>query len=321
MSEKAVAVLYDHPGPKARRVNLVLTVIFGVLLALGIWWVLATLSGKGQLDWAKWKPFVQGSTWTTYLLPGLWNTIEAAALSVVIALPLGAGLGIARLSDHAWLRWPAGIIVEFFRAIPVLILMLFAFTLWFTLFSASSPLAGVVIGLVLYNGSVLAEVVRAGILSIPRGQSEAAAAIGLRKSQVMTSILLPQAITVMLPAVVSQLVVVLKDTALGGILVGFVELRRAGATAASAYRNLLPTYVVIALIYIVLNLLLTRFASALERRLRTRGGGSGRAATPAGSVPPGPAMANTAGLSPVGAAGTGLAGTARTDLSGTRLAE
>ena len=303
MSEKAVAVLYDHPGPKARRLNLILTVVFGVLLALALWWVLATLAGKGQLDGAKWKPFVQANTWTTYLLPGLWHTIEAAALSVVIALPLGAALGIARLSDHTWLRWPAAVIVEFFRAIPVLILMLFAFTLWFTLFSASSPLAGVVIGLVLYNGSVLAEVVRAGILSIPRGQSEAAAAIGLRKSQVMTNILLPQAITVMLPAVVSQLVVVLKDTALGGILVGFVELRRAGATAASAYRNLLPTYVVIAVIYIALNLSLTMLASALERRLRTRGGSNGTAVPAAPDVVPPGGAANAVGLSPVGAAG------------------
>ena len=182
--------------------------------------------------------------------------------------------------------------------------MLFAFTLWFTLFSASSPLAGVVIGLVLYNGSVLAEVVRAGILSIPRGQSEAAAAIGLRKSQVMTNILLPQAITVMLPAVVSQLVVVLKDTALGGILVGFVELRRAGATAASAYRNLLPTYVVIALIYIVLNLSLTKLASSLERRLRTRGGGNGKG----GPVAAGTGAANT-GAANTGAANTGAGST------------
>lgn len=267
-------VLYDYPGPKAKRLNIVLSAIFGLLLLLGIWWVLRTLGGKGQLDAAKWKPFVQGRTWTTYLLPGLWNTVKAAALSVLIAVPLGAVLGIARLSDHAWLRWPAGIVVEFFRAIPVLILMLFAFTLWFTLFSASSPLAGVVIGLVLYNGSVLAEVVRAGILSLPRGQSEAAAAIGLNKTQTMGSVLLPQAVTVMLPAVVSQLVVILKDTALGGILVGYVELRRAGGTAASNYQNFLPTYVVIAIIYVVLNLSLTTSAHWLEKRLRTRRGSS-----------------------------------------------
>lgn len=270
---KNASVLYDYPGPRAKRLNLVLTVVFGLALLAAIWWVVGTLSGKGQLDWVKWKPFTQGSTWTTYLLPGLINTVKAAALSVLIALPLGAVLGIARLSDHVWLRRPAGVVVEFFRAIPVLILMLFAFTLWFTLFSASSPLAGVVIGLVLYNGSVLAEVIRAGILSLPRGQSEAAAAIGLTKSQTMTSILLPQAVTVMLPAMVSQLVVILKDTALGGILVGYVELRRAGGTAASFYQNLLPTYVVIALIYIVLNLTLSWAAAALERRLRSRGTG------------------------------------------------
>lgn len=269
MSEPTV--LYDAPGPKARRMNLLLSVIFAVLLVALIWWVLSVLSDKGQLDWAKWKPFTQWSTWTTYLLPGLGNTLKAALLSVVIALPIGALLGIARMSDQAWIRWPAGIVVEFFRAIPVLILMLFAFTLWFTLFSSSSPLAGVVIGLVLYNGSVLAEVVRAGVLSLPTGQTEAAAAIGLSKTQTMTSILLPQAITVMLPAVVSQLVVILKDTALGGILVGFVELRRAGGTAASFYKNLLPTYVVIAIIYIALNLALGFAASYLERRLRTRG--------------------------------------------------
>ncbi|SDP12212.1 glutamate transport system permease protein [Nakamurella panacisegetis] len=265
-------VLYDAPGPRARRLNLVLSVLFAALLLAALWWMLSVLGSKGQLDWAKWKPFTQGSTWTTYLLPGLWNTVKAALLSVVIALPISALLGIARMSDHAWIRWPAGVVVEFFRAIPVLILMLFAFTLWFTLFSASSPLAGVVIGLVLYNGSVLAEIVRAGLRSLPRGQSEAAAAIGLTKSQTMTAILLPQAVTVMLPSVVSQMVVILKDTALGGILVGYVELRRAGGTAASFYKNLLPTYVVIAAIYIALNLALGLAASYLERRLRTRGG-------------------------------------------------
>ena len=282
MAADRTTVLYDHPGPRARRLNLILTVLFGLLLALGIWWVIAILHGKGQLDWEKWRPFVQGRTWTTYLLPGLFKTLEAAAISVAIALPLGAVLGIARLSEHAWLRWPAGVFVEFFRSVPVLILMLFAFTLWFTVFSAASPLAGVVIGLVLYNGAVLAEVVRAGILSLPKGQTEAAQAIGLTRTQTMLSILLPQAITVMLPAVISQLVVVVKDTALGGILVGFVELRRAASTSATYYKNLLPTYVVIALIYILLNLALAWSASVVERRLRTRGTGSA-----GGAVAPG----------------------------------
>lgn len=272
MSERA-SVLYDIPGPKAKRLNLIFSVVFAALLALVAWWVISVLVSKNQLTAEKWSPFVEGQNWTTYLLPGLWATLQAAFVSVIIALPVGALFGVARLSDHSWIRWPAGVIVEFFRSIPVIILMLFAFQLWFALLGTSSPFAAVVIGLVLYNGSVLAEVFRAGILAVPKGQTEAALAIGLSKSQLMTLILLPQAITSMLPAVVSQLVVIVKDTALGGILVGYVELRRAANTSASAYGNLLPTYVVVAVIYIVINLALGYLSVYLERKLRTRRGG------------------------------------------------
>jgi glutamate transport system permease protein len=275
MSAERATVLYDIPGPRARRFNVIMSVIFGVLLALLLWWVISVLADKNQLTVDKWSPFLEAQNWTTYLLPGLWATLQAAALSVVIALPIGAVFGIARMSDHAWIRWPAGVIVEFFRSIPVLILMLFAFQLWFTLLGTSSPFAAVVIGLVLYNGSVLAEVFRAGILAVPKGQTEAALAIGLSKGQLMTLILLPQAVTSMLPAVVSQLVVIVKDTALGGILVGYVELRRAANTSASNYGNLLPTYVVVAVVYIIINLLLGWLSQWLERKLRTRRGGRG----------------------------------------------
>src|SRR6478609_12112606 len=272
MSERA-SVLYDIPGPKAKRFNLILSVVFAAFLLLLAWYVISTLASKNQLTAEKWSPFLESDNWTTYLLPGLWATLYAAAVSVVIALPIGAILGIGRLSDHAWIRWPVGVIVEFFRAIPVIILMLFAFELWFFAFGSSSPFAAVVIGLVLYNGSVLAEVVRAGILAVPKGQTEAGVAIGLNKTQLMTLVLLPQAVTTMLPAVVSQLVVIVKDTALGGILVGYVELRRAANTSASNYGNLLPTYVVVAVIYIIINLLLNSLSTYLERKLRTRRGG------------------------------------------------
>lgn len=272
MTDRAT-VLYDIPGPKARRFNVILSIGFGVVLIAAAWWIISVLIDKNQLTADKWSPFLEAQNWTTYLLPGLWATLEAAALSVVIALPIGAVFGIARMSDHAWLRWVAGVVVEFFRSIPVIILMLFAFQLWFAVLGTSSPFAAVVIGLVLYNGSVLAEVFRAGILAVPKGQTEAALALGLRKTQLMTLILLPQAFTSMLPAVVSQLVVIVKDTALGGILVGYVELRRAANTSASNYGNLLPTYVVVALIYIVINMALGWLSIWLERKLRTRRGG------------------------------------------------
>ncbi|MEO5833838.1 MAG: amino acid ABC transporter permease [Nakamurella sp.] len=290
---KATAVLYDYPGPRARLRNNILSGVFLILLGLALWWVIDTLAGKGQLRAALWKPFLTSEMWTTYLLPGLVNTLKAAIFSVVIALPIGALLGIARLSDHAWLRIPAGVIVEFFRAIPVLILMVFAFGFTVSALGVADPLYAVVIALVLYNGSVLAEVFRAGILSLPKGQSEASLAIGLTKSQMMQIVLLPQAFTAMLPAIVSQLVVVLKDTALGGILIGFVELRRVAGTAASFYRNVVPVYIVIAVVYILLNLTLTSLAGYLENRARrkraSRGKGDGAAPlpTPATAQAPG----------------------------------
>jgi glutamate transport system permease protein len=266
------SVLYDTPGPRAKQRNILISVVFVVLLAELLWWVWGVLSDKGQLDWAKWSPFFTDSrSWTTYMLPGLGNTLKAAALSMIIALPLGAVFGIARLSDHRWVRVPASVVIEFFRAIPSLLLMVFANQFYATSTTISSdarPMYAVVTGLVLYNSSVLAEVVRAGILALPKGQTEAAQAIGLRKGQTMRSILLPQAVTTMLPAIVSQMVVIVKDTALGGAMLSFTELLNARKTLAANYANVIPSFVVVAVIFIVLNLLLTTFASWLERRLR-----------------------------------------------------
>ncbi|MFC7218640.1 amino acid ABC transporter permease [Streptomyces polyrhachis] len=265
------SVLYDAPGPKARFRNAVWTVVFLVLLVLGLWWMLAKLADKGQFEWALWEPFTTSQAWTTYLLPGLANTLKAAGLAMVLALPLGAFLGILRLSDHRWVRGVAGAVVEFFRAIPVLILMLFAgqfYVEYTNVDSAVRPLYAVVTGLVLYNASVLAEIVRAGILSLPKGQTEAAKAIGLRKGQMMTLVLLPQAVTAMLPAIVSQLVVIVKDTALGGVMLSFTELMTERQTLSANYGNVIPSFFVVAAIFVVLNFLLTTFASWLEGRIR-----------------------------------------------------
>ncbi|MGW3328554.1 amino acid ABC transporter permease [Streptomyces virginiae] len=273
------SVLYDTPGPKAKARNWIYTGVFLVLVALALWWVLARMAEKNQLDADKWTPFVTDSQiWTTFLLPGLGETLKAGLIAMVIALPLGAILGIARLSDHAWVRVPVGALVEFFRAIPVLILMIFSSALYVMLGTISSdlrPLYAVVTGLVLYNASVIAEIVRAGILSLPRGQADAAKAIGMRKGQTMLYVLVPQAVTAMLPALVSQLVVILKDTALGGAFLGFADLMSMNRQIAANYSNTIATMVVIALIYIAVNFTLTTLASWLERRLRQSKKGTG----------------------------------------------
>ncbi|MFD7095645.1 amino acid ABC transporter permease [Streptomyces xanthophaeus] len=273
------SVLYDAPGPKAKARNWIYSGIFVVLLGLALWWILSVMAEKNQLDADKWTPFVtETEIWTTFLIPGLLETLKAGVIAMVIAIPLGALLGIGRLSDHRWVRIPVGAFVEFFRAIPVLMLMLFGSALYVQFTNVSSdirPLYAVVTGLVLYNAAVIAEIVRAGVLSLPSGQTDAAKAIGMRKGQTMAYVLIPQAVTAMLPALVSQLVVILKDTALGGSLLGLAELLSMNRQISANYSNTIATLVVIALIYIAVNFALTSFASWLEARLRKSKKGTG----------------------------------------------
>ncbi|ORI18609.1 amino acid ABC transporter permease [Rhodococcus sp. 1168] len=268
----AVAVLYDVPGPKAKLRYRILSGVV-LLVSLGIAYLIyLALDSKGQLTADKWDPFVTASTWTTYLLPGIKGTLIAAALSIVFALILGAVLGIGRLSDHRAIRIVSGVLVELFRAVPVLILMIFLYAVYaeYQVFKVSYlALAAVVTGLTLYNGSVIAEIVRAGVNSLPKGQAEAADALGMRKNQVMRIILLPQAITAMLPAIISQMVVALKDSALGYII-GYVEVVRAGQQVGAFYGNYLPSLVIVAVIMIAINSLLTKLATVVERRLRQK---------------------------------------------------
>ncbi|MFI5982736.1 amino acid ABC transporter permease [Streptomyces sp. NPDC051555] len=266
------SVLYDTPGPKAKARNWLYSAIFLVVIGLALWWILSTMADKNQLDADKWTPFVtDGQIWTTWLIPGVLETLKAGLIAMVIALPLGALLGIGRLSDHAWVRIPVGAFVEFFRAIPVLMLMLFGSALYVRFSDVSSelrPLYAVVTGLVLYNAAVIAEIVRAGVLSLPSGQSDAAKAIGMRKGQTMLYVLVPQAVTVMLPALVSQLVVILKDTALGGTLLALPELLSMARQISANYSNTIASLAVIGLLFVAINFALTTAASALEARLR-----------------------------------------------------
>ena len=263
------AVLFDVPGPRARARNatagVATLVVVAALVAVIVWRLAAT----GQLDARVWE-------WVLYenvqlaVLDGLANTLRAFASGAVLALVLGAVLALGRLSDHRWLRSISSGVVELFRAVPLVLLM---FLFYYGLPSVGitvSTYAAVVLGLMLYNGAVLAEVFRAGVLAVPRGQSEAAYALGLRKTGVMRFVLLPQAVRSMLPAIVSQLVVLLKDSALG-FLITYPELlfqaQFLGSNAALG-SPLIPVAMVVAAIYIALCLLLSWLATWLERRTR-----------------------------------------------------
>jgi glutamate transport system permease protein len=264
------SVLFDAPGPRARARNWVFNGVTLVVVLLVVWVVYSRLNAKGQLDAAKWKPFLTSNLWVTYVLPGIQGTLTAAAVSIVLALLLGFVLGVGRMSTHNAVRWTCSVIVEFFRSVPVLIMMIFGYFLFaaYDVFpSKHLALAGVITGLTLYNGAVIAEIVRAGVNALPRGQAEASSALGLQWGQTMRAILLPQAITSMLPVLVSQMVVVLKDTAIG-YQITFLEMVRQGTQVGSSYGNYIPALIVIAVLMITVNFTLSAFATRLEGRMR-----------------------------------------------------
>lgn len=259
------SVLFDAPGPRTVARHRAYTVVaaLGILSVLGflVW----RLGAEGQLEYDKWEPFVTPRYITALLVDGVVTTLSMAAAAVVGAVAFGLVFGIGKLSDRAPVRWVCFLVVEFFRAVPVLLLMIFVFFAWGIDRGESGAYWSVVGALVLYNGAVLAEVFRAGINAVPKGQSEAAYAIGLRKSQVVWIVQLPQAVKIMIPAIISQCVVVLKDTSLG-YAVAAPGLTDVGERIYSQFQNQVPTVLVLAALYIVLNLVLTALATWAQRK-------------------------------------------------------
>jgi glutamate transport system permease protein len=262
------SVLFDIPGPRTRARQRVYTVAAGVLLGALAGWALWKLWQEEQITPDKWTAFTE-PTIISGLAEGLAETLASAAVAILLAIGFGAACAAARLSDHRPLRWAGTVVVEFFRAIPVLLQMLFLF---YAFGDIIGPFGAVVLGLMLYNGSVLAEIFRAGILAVPRGQREAGYSIGLRKSQVTRLILAPQALRSMLPAIISQCVVALKDTALGYIIgaAGIVYMGKQ-IYISPLYDNPFAVAVVLAAVFIVINYALSRLAIFLESRLRGEG--------------------------------------------------
>ena len=277
-----MSTLFDVPGPVARR-RMVWVNIAAALVVAGIGvLVLLRLGSKGQLNPDLWAPFLTASPWVNYLLPGLLDTLKAAAISIVTAGIFGFVFGLGRLSGSRTVRVVSGAIVEFFRAVPVLLMMIFFYLglgQMRILDPSDVPLVAVVLGLTFYNGSVFAELVRSGVHSLPRGQREAALAVGLRDSQSLRLVEIPQALIAMLPAIASQLVVILKDTALGAIITN-PDLLDAARRFGSGNGNILQSLVVAALIFIVINYGLTKVADALAGRVGRHTAGRAKAEAP-----------------------------------------
>jgi len=261
----AHAVLFDAPGPKTIARHRVYTIVAAVALVGVLAFVVWRLYVRDQLEYDKWEPFLTPRYLRALLVDGVLITLQMAFSAVLGAVVFGLVFGPGKLSDHAVIRWVSWAVVEFFRAVPVLMLMIFIFFSYGIDRGTSGAYWSVVIALTLYNGAVLAEVFRAGVLAVPTGQSEAAYAIGMRKSQVMNIVLLPQAVKIMLPAIISQCVVALKDTSLG-YAVAAPGLTAVGRLIYQGFGNQVPTVIVLAALYVAINLVLTAIATWVQKR-------------------------------------------------------
>lgn len=266
------AVLYDSPGPVARRRELVGSIIGTVvvlgLLGLAVWYA----AGKDVFAPDRWdvlydppKNQTAADVWR-FMLKGLGATLQAAAVAAPLALVLGLVLALLRTARHALIRVPATVVIELFRGLPVLLMMFFGL-----LGFGWDAFGAVVFGLTVYNMAIIAEILRAGLAALPKGQSEAAYAVGLTRRQTLLTVLLPQAVRTMLPSLIAQLVVLLKDSSLG-FIVGYAELLKSIQNNAQFFGNnyYVALFVVGAGIYLVVNLTLSWLARRLQRRSSPR---------------------------------------------------
>ena len=271
-------MLFDAPGPATRRRVLIFSVLTGIALLALLWWAGSRLAAQGQFEQEKWAPLFDPSNSD---FPDVWNligqgllhTLTAAGLAIVLSLVVGTAIGVARLSAGVVTRLPLVALIELFRGLPVIITIYLTSKLLPALGINVDGLPGgellwfLVIGLTAYNCVIFAEIIRSGVVSLPKGQSEAALATGLSRGQTLRIILLPQAFRIMLPALISQIVVVLKDTSLIAVLGGYIEMLKQGGLLIQNLGNPIQTYLLIAIIFILINYTLSKFAEFVQRRV------------------------------------------------------
>lgn len=265
-------VLYEAPGPKAKARDRTFAVVFTLIfIAIGVW-ILYTayqrniFNDRWSVLWDPGKSQTAYDVWVTSILGGVWGTLKPVIIAIPIALALALILTILRQSPFAIARVPARVVTEMFRGIPVLLIMFFG-----VIGLDLDPLWAVVLGLVVYNMAVVAEILRAGIAALPSGQREAGLSIGLTPLQTMLRIQLPQAVRIMLPALISQIVVLLKDSSLG-FIIGYSDLLKTGKDNYNFFgeKTTVVFILVISVIYVLINMSVSRLATYIEGRMRTK---------------------------------------------------
>jgi glutamate transport system permease protein len=246
-----------------------------VVILIGV--VVKRLADQGQFAGQLWGPILNPSDDSFLLVwkligKGVLATLTAAVLAIAFSLLIGGVVGVARMMLGRRSRIPIVSLIELLRGLPVVITIYFASRVLpelgvdLTGMPGGSGLWFLVIGLTAYNCVIIAEIIRAGVASLPGGQREAALAIGLTPGATMRLVLLPQAVRVMLPALISQLVVILKDTSLAAVLGLYTELLRQGNLIALNLHNPIQILSVVGVIFILINYSLSRLATWVDQR-------------------------------------------------------
>ena len=265
MSAKTMRdALYEEPGPKTRRKMVIGTVISLVLLVALAAWVVYRFWVTGQLSARSWELFSWRTTWR-YLFKGLEGTFAVALTAAALSLVLGMLLMLGRTSHLRVLSAVCAVLTNVLRGVPSLLFIYFFFFAMPNLGIKMPAFWMLCIPVTLAASGVLAEVFRAGVNAVPRGQTEAGLSIGLTRWKVKTKIVLPQAIRFVIPSLISQLVVVVKDTALAYV-VSYPDLMQNAQVLRTNYDALVSTYLVVAVIYILINSLINKAAVAVSRR-------------------------------------------------------
>lgn len=263
MNRSLEDILFGAPTPRARTLTRGMSVVAaGVLLLLAAGIVLRFHSA-GQLDARYWKFFAWPTTWA-FLAKGLLGTLASAAMAAVIALSLGLVLLAGRLARTRLVRWPAVAAIEFLRGTPTLLLIYVCFLVLPSVGIKLSTYWMLTLPIGLSTAAVVAEVYRSGVLAVPRGQTDAARSLGMTETQVFFAIVFPQALRYIVPALVAQLVIVVKDTTFGYV-VTYGELMQNARVLIANYHSLVPVYLVVAVLYCLVNYAISRASRRLGR--------------------------------------------------------
>lgn len=257
--------LYEAPGPRTHRRMVVGTIVSALVVLWLVYLVWHQFYVTGQFAPRYWSFFAQWPTWR-FLIDGFRGTIAVAVTAGVISLVLGMLLMLGRVSENRALSAACRVVIDFFRGVPSLLLIYFFFLIVPQYGIKMPSFWMLTLPVALAAAGVLAEVFRAGVNAVPKGQVEAAYSLGLTRGKVMRRIVLPQAIHYVIPSLISQLVVVVKDTTVAYV-VSYPDLMQNARVLITSYDSLVSVYFVVAIIYILINYAINQASAYVSRRM------------------------------------------------------